>query len=636
MRTAEKQCPRLVTPVALILWLAISSLQLVFVTLPNGNASARSSIHGQIAQSIVAAGATITAEGYFPNNQAIEPGELVTVSFCLQNVGDADAPVVASLLETGGVSSPSGAQDYGVLAAGGAAVCRSFTFTADSALQCGATLTATLLVGDSSVPFSFKLGVLSAAFCRMPTSAIPDNNQFGVNDILNIAAPISISRLTVSLDITHPWVGDLTVKLTHLDTGTTVTLIDRPGIPASPFGCSGNNIDVTLDDHANGPGVENACSPTPPAISGTLRPQSPLSTFSGQTLQGRWKLTVIDASTADTGTLNKWCIQENDNGYSCSSNSPCTLSCTQTTVVGSDPDRPGAIVNYNAGGSCGPCATGSCGTVICTPPPNTFFPIGTTTVSCSASAGPTCSISVIVLDRCPYYLYRSNDPGECGAVVNYPYGSTLTNCDPASGSFFPIGTTTVNCLSFETRSCSFPVEVSDKERPKFSPGLCGNKFVVTLKPRESHAGFPYPIVATDNCPGVTMNCVPPLGTLFSVGVHTIDCTAIDAANLSSNCEVTFAVRTPIIAARAVTMVIAGLVKHSVLRPGEGNSLVAKLHAAIDQMERENFRAASTQLDAFNNEVNALIRSGRLPVSEGQRLIDSSNQIIVAITPGEPR
>ncbi|HSE98462.1 MAG TPA: carboxypeptidase-like regulatory domain-containing protein, partial [Blastocatellia bacterium] len=97
---------------------------------------------------IESAGATIITESCSPANGAIDPGETVTVSLCLQNVGAADTvDLVGTLQATGGVTNPSGPQSYGAVVAGGAVVCRNFTFTASG--TCGGTITATLDLVDT-------------------------------------------------------------------------------------------------------------------------------------------------------------------------------------------------------------------------------------------------------------------------------------------------------------------------------------------------------------------------------------------------------------------------------------------------------------------------------------------------------
>ena len=77
--------------------------------------------------------------------------------------------------------------------------------------------------------------------------------------------------------------------------------------------------------------------------------------------------------------------------------------------------------------------------------------------------------------------------------------------------------------------------------------------------------------------------------------------------------------------------ITNLVTTGVLAPGNGNALSAKLQAAIGHLDRGNTTAATNQLNAFINQVTALVRAGRLPAGDGQGLIDAANRIIAAIT-----
>jgi subtilisin-like proprotein convertase family protein len=107
--------------------------------------------------------------------------------------------------------------------------------------------------------------------------------------------------------MTHTWVGDLKVVLEHTDSGTQVTLIDRPGVPDSIYGCYNDDIAATLDDSAVD-WVENVCSASDAALSGTLRPMESLSAFNGELWAGTWRLSVIDTVALDTGTLNNWCL----------------------------------------------------------------------------------------------------------------------------------------------------------------------------------------------------------------------------------------------------------------------------------------------------------------------------------------
>ena len=153
----------------------------------------------------------------------------------------------------------------------------------------------------------------SATFCRDLTLAIPDNNTTGVTDSQTVALSGALTDLNVSVRATHTWVGDLIFTVRNVATNTSVTVVDRPGLPASTAGCSNNHINATLDDQASLP-VETQCAastattPPPYAIDGTFTPNNLLSAFNGQNLAGAWELNVSDRAGLDTGTLTQWCL----------------------------------------------------------------------------------------------------------------------------------------------------------------------------------------------------------------------------------------------------------------------------------------------------------------------------------------
>ncbi|NER12077.1 T9SS type B sorting domain-containing protein [Leptobacterium flavescens] len=97
--------------------------------------------------------------------------------------------------------------------------------------------------------------------------------------------------------------------------------------------------------------------------------------------------------------------------------------------------------------------------------------IVTLTVADMAGNVSTCSTTVTVNFNCPSDIVIDNDPGQCGAVVNYIGCSTLIEGLP-SGSLFPIGTTNnvfeITDSGGNTVRCSFSVTVNDTEAPSFS------------------------------------------------------------------------------------------------------------------------------------------------------------------------
>ncbi len=124
---------------------------------------------------ILASGSTITAESCAPANNIVDPNETVTINFGLSNGGTANtSSLVATLQPTGGVTSPSGPQNYGVVVAGGPTITRPFTFTAAGS-TCGQTITATFQLQDGAT----NLGTVTFNFLSgTPTSTVSFTENF--------------------------------------------------------------------------------------------------------------------------------------------------------------------------------------------------------------------------------------------------------------------------------------------------------------------------------------------------------------------------------------------------------------------------------------------------------------------------
>lgn len=136
---------------------------------------------------------------------------------------------------------------------------------------------------------------------------IADNNPVSLVDSRTGTGTAAIVDLDVGLQINHPFVGDLFVTLTHETTGTSVVLIDRPGVPDSFYGCSGDDVDVRLDDEGAS-SAEAMCRGFGPAITGRLTPNEALDAFDGESLGGLWTLRVSDLSAGDVGSVVVWSL----------------------------------------------------------------------------------------------------------------------------------------------------------------------------------------------------------------------------------------------------------------------------------------------------------------------------------------
>ncbi len=99
-------------------------------------------------------------------------------------------------------------------------------------------------------------------------------------------------------------------------------------------------------------------------------------------------------------------------------------------------------------------------------------------------------------------------------------------------------------------------------------------------------------------------------------------------NVSASVQIN--VLTPVQEIQQMITFIQGLVNSGKLNPGQAKSLIFKLNAAKKNINHENTPAATNELNAFINEVNAEIKTGKLSSTDGQTLIDGANAEINAI------
>ncbi|MFD2551463.1 reprolysin-like metallopeptidase [Bizionia sediminis] len=103
------------------------------------------------------------------------------------------------------------------------------------------------------------------------------------------------NNLTVSVDISHTYLGDFIIQLQHPNGEAFVNLYSAD--------CANNqNISVTFDP--NGPALQCA-SPT----TGTYAPVNSMDVFNGLSSAGEWTIAIADFFQGDTGTLNNWSIE---------------------------------------------------------------------------------------------------------------------------------------------------------------------------------------------------------------------------------------------------------------------------------------------------------------------------------------
>jgi len=126
--------------------------------------------------------------------------------------------------------------------------------------------------------------VIQTDYAVQPGLAIPDNNPSGITSVIVVPEGEAgiLSGVTVDIDVTHTWSGDLTVQLVGPG-GQVVSLHNRTG--SSNDDIMGNWPTTLVVD---GPGS--------------------LDDFIGTNNAGAWVLVVVDHVGSDTGTLNSWGI----------------------------------------------------------------------------------------------------------------------------------------------------------------------------------------------------------------------------------------------------------------------------------------------------------------------------------------
>ncbi len=128
--------------------------------------------------------------------------------------------------------------------------------------------------------------------------------------------------LLTAINFSHTWIGDLSATLEHVDTGTTVVILNRPGLgpfPSNDFPggtCCGNDANIAGNyDWADGtgaffwPGIGGgppANSPTAYDPRGYSDFATPLSLFAGEDKHGTWRFTLYDGASLDIGSIQGW------------------------------------------------------------------------------------------------------------------------------------------------------------------------------------------------------------------------------------------------------------------------------------------------------------------------------------------
>ena len=389
----------------------------------------------------------LTGESCAPANGAIDPNERVTVSFSLKNTGSANTSnLVATLLVTNGVISPTGPQTYGPLIAGGASVTRSFSFTAGGI--CGGTIRPRLQLQDGAsalgtVDILYSLGKVTTVSSTNSNSAnisIPSSGKASPYPSTISLAGLTgvVTRATVTLvNLSHSFPDDVDALLvapnnqkvllmSHTGGGAAINNVvltfdslAAQSLPASSTIVSGTYLPTNFGDGSAFP------SPAPASPYGNT-----FNNLNGMNPNGTWSLYVYDSASGDSGSISSgWKLTViTSTTNCCAGNSPPTISAipNQTTsedvslqiafnvndaetppdalIVSGQSANTNLVPNSNLVFS----GTGTNRTLTITPAPDQF---GTTTLTITVSDGSAMVATAFSLTITPV-----NDPPTLAAI----------------------------------------------------------------------------------------------------------------------------------------------------------------------------------------------------------------------------
>lgn len=139
------------------------------------------------------------------------------------------------------------------------------------------------------------------SYTKAGTVALQDatSKRAGVTKIaIDVPDSFVISDLNVNLSVDHTYVSDLQIRLIA-PSGSSVQLVNRRG-------GSQDGLRVLFDDEAT-----SSIGSVTGELSGSFRPEYPLSAFDGKNAKGRWTLEITDVARLDTGTFNSLTLQFN-------------------------------------------------------------------------------------------------------------------------------------------------------------------------------------------------------------------------------------------------------------------------------------------------------------------------------------
>lgn len=159
-----------------------------------------------------------------------------------------------------------------------------------------------------SVPRT-SANVVDVIASKTTNLAIPDNTSKSAISTINIDSNVIVERVDVTVNITHPFIGDLQIALVA-PSGTISILLYRPSQGAlSALGSSQHDVHFTFNTVLDW----------------------------GESAQGSWALLVKDSATGNVGTLDSWSLDVI--GHQPTADHTYIYTAQYAQLVAADPER---------------------------------------------------------------------------------------------------------------------------------------------------------------------------------------------------------------------------------------------------------------------------------------------------------
>ncbi len=247
-------------------------------------------------------------------------------------------------------------------------------------------------------------------------------------------------------------------------------------------------------------------------------------------------ITVVD-STTPAITCSSNIVLATDSGT-------CARSNVTFTVTAYDPCENEIVITCSpTNGSTFPKGTNTVNCTASDSATNTSSCSFTVTIRDQEAPMIFCNTN-IVLQADANTCARSNVAFTVTGTDNCDAGFPIV-CSPPANSTFAVGTNVVTCTgadsSGNTNTCTFTVTIYETEPPVI---VCSPNISVNAPAHAVSNVVTYSTSASDNCAVISTNCTPASGAQFPLGFTTVTCIAKDVSSLTATCSFNVTICSP--------------------------------------------------------------------------------------------